>query len=299
MANGNFLVLSIETREFDTYPSSETDPKAPPAPATAVGDVVVEFRRDGTIVKQWHLLDILDPMRFGYGSLSGYWVNRGIANSKDWSHTNAVVYDARDDSLILSVRHQDAVVKFRYSDGELIWILGSPDGWRQPWSDHLLTPECDVEWPYHQHNSNLTPDGNILLFDNGNHRARPFADTLSAADNYSRLVEFEVDEAKRTVRQVWSYGAGEGEERYYCPFICGAGVMPQTGNVLGCFGGLLSDADGNPSQNTGTDTGWVRIVEVTHDDGPPEKVFELFIDQRDEGLGWDVYRAERLPSLYG
>lgn len=297
MPNGHFLVMSIETREFDEYPTSETDPDAPMAPATVVGDVVVEFRRDGVIVNQWHLLDILDPYRFGYGSLSDYWVRRGIENSNDWSHTNAVVYDESDDTLILSVRHQDAVVKFRRSDGELVWILGTHEGWREPWSKYLLQPEADLEWQYHQHNSILTQDGTIMLFDNGDFRARPFSPKLSPAENYSRVVEFDVDEENMTVKQVWSYG-GPGDEAYYCPFICGAGIMPQTGNVLACFGGLLSDSDGNPSETANFDTGWVRLVEVTRNGEAPEKVFELFIDQREEKKGWDVYRAERLPSLY-
>ena len=39
------------------------------------------------------------------------------------------------------------------------------------------------------------------------------------------------------------------------------------------------------------------MVEVTHDD-EPRVVFELFIDDREAGRGWDVYRAERLTGLY-
>ena len=53
--------------------------------------------------------------------------------------------------------------------------------------------------------------GTILCFDNGNHRAQPFATPTPAAKNYSRAVEFAVDEANGTVRQVWSYGDAPGE----------------------------------------------------------------------------------------
>lgn len=298
MPNDHFLVLSIESREFGSYPSSETDPGAAYARANVVGDVVTEFRRDGSIVDEWHLLDILDPLRIGFGSLGGYWVDRGISNSKDWSHANAVIYDDRDDSLILSLRHQDAVIKIGRADHDLKWILGTPDGWQEPWSQYLLQPEGAINWQYHQHNCTLTPDGNILLFDNGNFRARPFADKLGPQENYSRVVEFAIDEENMTVREVWSYGS-PGPDAFYCPFICGAGVMAQTGNILACFGGMLTDRDGLPGENPGTDTGWVRLVEVTRDEHAPEKVFELFIDDRTSGRGWDVYRADRMPSLYG
>ncbi|MEZ4241635.1 MAG: aryl-sulfate sulfotransferase [Myxococcota bacterium] len=39
-----------------------------------------------------------------------------------WSHANAVEVDPRDDTLIVSVRHQDAVLKLT-RDGEIRWIL--------------------------------------------------------------------------------------------------------------------------------------------------------------------------------
>jgi len=45
-----------------------------------------------------------------------------------------------------------------------------------------------------------------------------------------------------------------------------------------------------------TGYGWVRIVEVTHDP-EPEVLFELVIDERAKGKGWDVYRARRI-SLF-
>ncbi len=300
MANGNFLVLSVETRDLADYPSSDTDPDAPKGTATVVGDVVVEFTRDGQVVDEWKLLDSLDPYRFGYGVFDGYWERKGIVDSVDWTHANAVVHDERDDSLILSLRHQDAVVKIDRKTKSLKWILGTPEGWNAPWSDKLLKPVGDVTWQFHQHNSLVTPEGTILLFDNGNCRTWPFEAPLPASENYSRVAEFEVDEEAMTVRQVWSYG-GPGEEASYCPFICGAQPLPESGTVLACFGGMLATPEGAVSEDPTTGIGSVRLVEVTRDpngDAAPEKVFELFIDTRDESRGWDVYRAVRLPSLY-
>ena len=296
LANGNFLVLGIETRDFDHYPTSEADPKAPRAAAELVGDVVVEFSRDGNVVDSWKLFDTLDPYRIGYGSLGDYWGKKGIPGSYDWSHANSVVYDAASDTLIVSLRHQDAVVAIDRGSRSVRWILGPHDGWSSPWKERLLKPEGALDWQYHQHNARVTQNGTILLFDNGNFRARPPSAKLPAADNYSRAVEYAVDAGRGCVRQVWSYG-GPGEEAYYCPFICGASDLPKTGNVLINFGGLMANEAGDPAEVGPDKIGWVRMVEVTHD-SDPRIVFELFIDERSDDRGWDVYRAERLPGLY-
>ena len=183
----------------------------------------------------------------------------------------------------------------------MVWILGDHDNWQAPWSQYLLQPEGDLTWHYHQHNAQITDRGTVLVFDNGNHRASPGTEKLPAADNYSRVVEYKVNAEAKTVSQVWSYGGPEsktGENSYYCPFICGASILPETGNVLGVFGGLLTDESGRQSEDPNADTGWVRMVEVTGD-AKQEKVWELFIDERAQNKGWDVYRAERFASLYG
>jgi hypothetical protein len=297
LENGNLAVIGVEQRAFETYPTSERDPDAPRAPALVVGDEIVEFRPDdGTVVGRWRMLDILDPQRLGYGSLSDYWVKKGIPDSRDWSHLNSVFHDPSDDSFIVSARHQDAVVKFRRTSGEIVWILGNHAGWRTPWSDKLLAPRGTLEWQYHQHHATLTPRGTVLLFDNGNHRAHPFQPSQAVGESYSRAVEFAVDQEAGVVEQVWAQGE-PGRGAYFCPFICGAEELPETGNVLACYGGLLSDDDGAVSDDPANGLGWVRIVEVTHDP-EPETVFELFIDERDQNKGWDVYRAHRLASLY-
>ena len=298
MENGNFLVLSVETRELEGYPSSETDLEAPREAATVVGDVAVEFRRDGTVVDTWNLFDILDPYRIGYGTISDYWVRKGIPNSRDWTHTNSVIHDPSDDSLVFSVRHQDAVIKIDRKTKALKWVLGTHDGWTGDWADKLLTPHDGLDWPYHTHNATVTPAGTVLLFDNGNHRAVPGQAKLPMDRNYSRAAEFRVDEAAGTVAQVWqSRKPAPGEPSNYSPFISGAQWLGDSGTVLVCFGGMLSDDDGNITDDTQIALGHVRIAEVTHDD-MAETVFELAIDERDKGLGWDVYRALRLDGLY-
>ena len=283
MENGNFLVLSHHVRLVDNFPTSDTDPDAPRETATVADDVVVEFARDGTIVNQWSMMDLLDPLRIGYGSIGA-----GLAQYypevqepiRDWGHANAVVHDPRDDSIIVSLRHQDAVVKFSRKTGEIIWILGPNENWDpDEFGDFLLTPTNDMEffWQYHQHAPMLNLESDtIIMYDNGNFRASPFDIPIPGEANFSRAVEYSINEGMRQITQVWEYGQF-ADEIVFTPFIGDADSLPETGNVLITFGGILSGRQ-------------ARIIEVTHTT-PAEKVFDLSVNDF-------VYRSERLSSLY-
>ena len=195
--DGNLLLLSMEIREFDNWPGSTTDPNAPRERAKVVGDIVMEVRPDGSKVNEWRLLDMLDPYRITYGSRAKYWVQRGYPDTNDWCHANCTAYVAQDDSILVSLRTQDAIIKFDRKTGALRWILGAHGNWQRPWSDRLLTPDGAVAWNFHQHDCSVTPAGTILCFDNGNHRAQPFERAVPPEDNFSRAVEFAVDEDAR------------------------------------------------------------------------------------------------------
>ena len=303
MENGNLLTLSVELEEIDGYPSSDSDPEAPLETAFVAGDLIVEFARDGTIVNEWAVLDMLDPFRIGYGSLSGFWNNifSDFADAtRDWSHGNAVIHDPSDDSIIVSLRNIDAVIKFSRQTGELIWILGTHQNWDLDlFGDYLLNPiGPEFLWQYHQHAPTLTPEGDILLFDNGNFRASPFDVKLPPGDNFSRAVQYRVDEANMEITQVWEYGEF-AQEILYTPFIGDADYMTETGNVLITFGGITQDAQGFPSETIGDSKVSAKVVEVTHEI-PAEVVFEMSITDTSPDIanGWTVYRAERLPGLY-
>lgn len=303
MPSGNLLVLSTEMRRIENYPTVVGDDHAPQAAANVIGDIVVEFARDGSIVSQWKLMDLLDVRRLGYESLSPVWDQWAYVDveggTKDWAHANSVSYDAATDSILVSVRHQEAVVSFSRTSGELNWILGNHQGWPEHLQPYLLKPEGELAWQFHQHAAEMTPNGSLILFDNGNFRAMPPQPKMSLAESYSRAAEFTIDEESMTVRQVWSYG-GPGEEIFYSPFISEADHLPQTGNVLITDGGRIRDKQGNKSDDIPAGHHWARIVEVTHGD-QPEKVFEMIVDSQEDAksIGWAVYRSERLPSLYG
>jgi hypothetical protein len=298
---GSLLTLSTEVRRLEGYPSSETDPGAAPVLANVVGDVIVEFARDGSIIKQWPLLDILDPTRIGYDSLGGFWNSTYrdyFANTKDWAHANAVSYDASDDSFIVSSRNQDAVIKIRRWNNELLWILGNHGGWNGSLSQSLLRPSGTLEWPFHQHAPQLTPQRTILLFDNGVFRARPSEEKVPTPESYSRAVEYSIDAPTNTISQTWSYG-GASDELFYSPILGDAESLPLSGNVLITDGARTTDMNGRPADITPGTSRWARVVEVTHTQ-PADKVFELIIGNPDQpsNIGWTVYRSKRLASLY-
>jgi len=284
-----FLTLSLELKSVAGYPTSETDLTPRTEVVNLGGDVVVEFARDGTILDQWSLLEILDPTRVGYGSFDTLQMPALAEACLDWSHGNAVIPDPRDDTLIVSLRHQDAVVKFDRS-GDIVWILGPHENWGASFRPYLLTPVAGVAggpvdewfWQYHQHAPMVTPEGTILLFDNGWGRTSPPDPEPPRAEQFSRAVEYAVDEANLEIRQVWEYGT-HLVDRIRAGSVGDADLLTDADNVLVTFGWL------NPPDDAAISA---RIREVTHTT-PASLVFELVAHDRSH-----VYRAERLPSLY-
>jgi len=299
LPSGNFLALSTEVRRFESYPRSEDDPEVPPGPASVVGDVILEFRPDGEVVHRWPVLDLLDPYRIGYESLDwGFWM--GVYEHTpelplcDWAHVNSVFYDAADHALIVSSYHQDAVFALDLATGRLKWILGFPTGWGERWQPTVLTPVGDGLYPFHQHAARLTPQGTLLLFDNGKYRALPYAPKMPPEESFSRAVEFAIDAEALEFRELWTYG-GRPDEIFYTPFLGETDWLPRTGNVLVTDGGRVTQPNGLPGFHPNQGRKWARIVEVTHTT-PAEVVFEVLLDEPNRG--WTVYRSERLASLY-
>jgi hypothetical protein len=268
LPDGDLYALSTEKRTFENYPTSETDPTPLTTPHDAVGDVVLVFHPDGTVVHSWPLFDRLDPYRLGYGSYGSFWSTFYTPiGATDWSHSNAIVPDPSDGGFLVSVRHQDAIVKLN-ANGDLQWILGTHDNWKPAFTPYLLTPVgSPFAWQFHQHGPKILPNGNIVVFDNGNFRVSPPTEIPSTS--YSRAVEYRVDPVAHEVEQVWEFDA---DQMIFAPATGEVDIGETTGNVIITFGAAR------------------RIVEVTHTT-PATVVFEL---ESAESL----YRSERLPSLY-
>src|SRR4029079_19245356 len=72
-----------------------------------------------------------------------------------------------DGNLVLSIRHQDWVIKIDYrngaGDGHVIWRLGRG-------GDFTTNSPDTTPWFSHQHNAHFIDDHTMILLDNGNTR---------------------------------------------------------------------------------------------------------------------------------
>jgi len=288
---GNFIALSTEMRTYPNYPTSEVNPAQTSPTGTVVGDVVVEFKRDGTLVRELKLLDVLDPYRMCYGSLAGFYNALYGMSTYDWGHSNAAQVDFGDDAWVVSLRHQDAVVKVRRSDHSIAWIHGPHERWVAPWTQYLLTPlGGPFEWNYHEHSPDLDSAGNLTMFDNGNYRVTPPAIAAPTSSWYSRAVTFHIDPVAMTTQQVWAY---YGATPFLSDKFGDADPLPTTHNVL--------VTDGAKPDPNGANLQYSRLVEVTTG-SPSQVVYEVIVNDLTQPnasrFNWNLYRAERYHGLY-
>jgi arylsulfate sulfotransferase len=144
--------------------------------------------------------------------------------------------------------------------------------------------EFDFSWG--QHAPKLLPNGNILVFDNGSHR------NYNDINNYSRAVEYEINDEKKTVKQVWQYGKERGEGMFSA-IVGDVDYLPTTKNILVTSGHI------SPQNNHSG-----KIIEVNQQTG--EEVFEATIyykSVRGEKIsGWGqmdiLYRSDRMQLKY-
>lgn len=299
IADDKFLALSTTMRQLDDYypdlPNLRKNKQA-----DVVGDEIIEFQADGTVLRRLDLFEHLDPTRISNGAFGNFWNNKyketGVQNTEDWSHGNAIVPTEEEDWIILSLRHQDCLVKIHFPTGEIRWILGDPAEWESPWKEKLLSKKGEWIWPYHQHGPQLTSRGTLLMYDNGNFRSIPPREQTAGPDNFSRILELEIDEEAMTVSKVWEY-RGDDHEPFYTPFYGEADQLPQTGNVLITDGGHIELEGKIPSDKIPSDHQWARILEISHET-PAELFWELRIESPIEReVGWSVYRSERIENL--
>ena len=174
----------------------------------------------------------------------------------DWMHMNAALWDKRDDGIIVSSPMQSMVVKIDSKTSGIKWILGPHEGYEGRFAylkKYLLTPVGKgFEWQWCQHKPMILPrqDDNpaaldILLLDNGQSKSFTKAGSISPQKNYSRGVQYRIDENKMTIRQIWQYGKERGTE-CYTTFLGSADYLPASRNRLIAFGGQLGTAAFRP-----------------------------------------------------
>ena len=247
--------------------SSTSQPPLTNVPAaTVLGDVIVDLDQNLKPQWVWNEFNHLDPNRHPY-------------LFPDWTHSNAVVYSQDDGNILVSIRHQNWVVKVNYADGagngSILWRLGH-DG------DFTLNGETDpVDWEYAQHapaffRTNTSGVFSLGLMDNGNDRIFPAGVTCRTTGTppcaYSTIPIWQIDESAKTASLIFHQ------------------KLPT--NLFSNFGGSTNPlANGNVEYDLcGVGTG-SDIFEVTQE-STPQTVWTMHINKT------HAYRGSRIPSLY-
>ena len=294
--HGTILYLSDASRVVSDFPTNATDPNASRGTVTVDDNPVVEISAtNGALLHAWAPIDMLDPTRVTYLTYQ-FPTTLGVDNE----HANAVLEDPNDNSIIVSLRNQNAVFKFLRSTGKLKWILGPHANWNTSFAPFLLNPVgTPFEWNYGQHAPKVTPRGTVLLYDDGNARACPYVPPVADQNNYSRGVEYSINETNMEVAQVWDSTPAAGD-RLYTGAVGDADWLRVTGNILVTYG-LISYVNGVHPSLTSSNATMVRIREFTHDP-VPQVVFDLsFFDYNNTNptnTGYLCYRSDRIPDLY-
>jgi arylsulfate sulfotransferase len=296
---GTILYLSDASRVVTNFPSNDTNALATLRKVSVHDNPIVEMSAtNSALLHTWSPLDLLEPTRVTYLTYDPYnFTDYGVDNE----HANALIEDPRDNAIIVSLRNQNSVFRFSRATGQLKWILGPHANWGTNFQQFLLTPVgTPFQWNYGQHAPEITPQGTLLLYNNGDKQASPFDPPVADQANHSGAVEYSIDETNRTVSQVWASNPAN-EDRLYTPIVGDADWLPQKGNVLVTYGYVTYVNGAHPSTNGLPDATMVRIEEYTHDP-VPEVVFDLaFFDDNNKSpdyLGYLCYRSDRISDLY-
>lgn len=177
-------------------------------------NAVVEIdRQTGEIIKQVDLDKLLD---------------KKLARIQDWIHVNTVSYDAERKTVLICSRNLHSVIQINWETGELDWILGHPEFWKDTCvEDKLLKWEDpDMPWFFQAHAAYFLPedlDGNLdtrhlLLFDNHWHKRTPvpfFDETRKGS--YGKF--YCINDAERTVSFVKEFEAIKSPIRANAQYI--------------------------------------------------------------------------------
>ena len=198
MPNGNVLILSrlVISREEAIALGANPDGLLCPNPrATHIVEVRPTGPTDGEVVWQWsaldHLIQDFDPEKPDYGAVADHPerinVNFNLASAEckpggqaDWTHANALDYNAELDQIMITVRHFSEIWIIDRSTsieeaagraggnggrgGDLLYRWGNPRAYqRGTAADQRL---------FFPHNAHWIPEGlpgagNVLIFNNG------------------------------------------------------------------------------------------------------------------------------------
>ncbi len=180
LENDHFMLMSYDPQ---TVNMSQIVPGGNPN-ATVIGLVLQEVDLNGNLYFQWRSWDHFE-ITDATSDISL------TAANIDYVHGNAFEID-KDDNLLLSSRHLDEITKIDMQTGDVIYRLGLLA------KNNEFTFVNDNLGFSHQHDVRVLPNGNITIYDNGNLHASQF----------SRALEYDIDEDSKTATLVWFYRNG-------------------------------------------------------------------------------------------
>ncbi len=306
MPNGSILALSAHARRMNDWPASVRDPDNSRAGRDIVGDMVVEVTPEGEVVWSWDGCDHLDPYRIGCDALDAYWHVRGFPGAADRTHGNGVAYDESDDSVLVSLRPQDCMLKIDRKSGETVWILGDHDRWPARLQGKLLTPLGEnFRWPWHMHNPRITSKGAIVLVHNGIYGARPGNERIPFHKSFSRGVAYRVDKDAMSVEQVWSSALTDADVKERA-WTMGDAHRPEDGDTALVIHSpamphgrddIGMDEDDRSQRYVSEFPSHARILECSRKD-IGDIVFDMTVRDEDGLIHFEVFSGVRGDSLY-
>jgi hypothetical protein len=256
LPNGHLLLLCSTTQTVDVV-------KGYSGPVNVLGDLLVDVDQNFTPDWVWNSFDHLD-------------VNRHPYQFPDWTHSNAMLYSADDHNILLSIRHQNWIVKIDFNDGKgsgnILWHLGEGGDFR------LEGGSDPQDWFYAQHGpSYFTPNTTgvfaLGIMDNGDDRIFPPGITCRASGTppclYSTAEVLQIDESHMVATILSNY------------------APPSTYSFYG--GDVNSLANGDYEVDFCSLPSGAVIQELN----PSQQIVWQATTPGD-----DQYRTDRLPSLY-
>ena len=176
LPNGNYIVLSYERTTRDLTALGRG------ADERVIDAILQEQSPDGEVLFEWNSSDHMSIEESVYHK-----------SEADYSHINSIFVD-KDGDWILSSRGMAQVLKIDRTSGEVRWRLGGMSN-EFTFLDDPFGGLCG------QHTATRIQNGNLLLFDNG----QSCWPEVPERGELTRIVEYDIDEAKKTARLVSSY----------------------------------------------------------------------------------------------
>ena len=183
--------------------------------ATHVESTIFEVNKSGVILDRWNITQIVREAMSAAGDTPDAFVRDGA----DWFHNNAATYWAATDTLVVSGR-EDFVIGIGYTDKQIKWILGDLS---KAWATYpslrayALTMSPGSIAPIGEHAVSITPDGNLMLFDNGEHS---YNQTPAGDDHtYSAPRKYSINLVTKTATEVWNFKHNESIRSSICSSV--------------------------------------------------------------------------------